>query len=106
VKSEDIPFEGGPLDGRALPVLLGLTGRPPRTYRVPVPDPAGGPPTVLVYRLAPRGHGARLGLPRGWKYVYDPEGRAAGGPVWPWSRRGAGKGTRRSPGGKPGDTDV
>lgn len=44
VKSEDTPFEGGPMDGRVLPVLLGITGHPPKTYRIPVPDPAGGRP--------------------------------------------------------------
>ena len=55
VKSEDTPFEGGPMDGRVLPVLLGPTGHPPKTYRIPVPDADGGPPTVLVYRRVPRG---------------------------------------------------
>ncbi|CAM5238198.1 hypothetical protein SALBM311S_11588 [Streptomyces alboniger] len=64
VKSEDTPFEGGPMDGRVLPVLLGPTGHPPKTYRIPVPDAAGGPPTVLVYQRVPRGHSKRLGLPR------------------------------------------
>ena len=62
VKSQDTPFEGGPMDGRVLPVLLGMTGHPPKTYRIPVPDPAGGRPTVLVYRRVPRGHSKRLGL--------------------------------------------
>ncbi|WP_203616261.1 hypothetical protein [Streptomyces sp. SID13726] len=93
VKSEDTPFEGGPMDGRVLPVLLGPTGQPPKTYRIPVPDADGGPPTVLVYRRAPRGHG-RLGIQRGWKYEYDPEGKAGGGLKWPWSKPG-----------KPADTD-
>ncbi|MFI5966230.1 hypothetical protein ACIA8J_29210 [Streptomyces asoensis] len=80
MKSEDTPFEGGPMDGRVLPVLLGPTGHPPKTYRIPVPDAAGGPPTVLVYRRVPRGHGKRLGLPQGWKYEFDAEGdKGAGG---------------------------
>ncbi len=92
VKSEETPFEGGPMDGRVLPVLLGPTGQPPKTYRIPVPDSAGGPPTVLVYRRAPRGHGKRLGLPTGWKYVFDPEGGEKRGfrERLPWSRPPAG----------------
>lgn len=87
VKSEDTPFEGGPMDGRVLPVLLGPTGHPPKTYRIPVPDTAGGPPTVLVYRRVPRGH-SRLGIQKGWKYEYAPEGDADGGLKWPWSKPG------------------
>lgn len=86
MRSENIPFEGGPLDGRILPVLLGATGRPPKRYEVPVPDAAGGPATVLVYRLEAAGHSRRLGLQRGWKYVHDPEGRRDSGPKWPWTR--------------------
>ncbi|MEU9923727.1 hypothetical protein AB0H51_20955 [Streptomyces griseoluteus] len=99
MKSQDTPFEGGPMDGRVLPVLLGPTGHPPKTYRIPVPDAAGGPPTVLVYRRTPRGHG-RLGLVRGWKYVHDPEGLGDADRLrWPWSR------PRRdnTPHGKPDD---
>jgi hypothetical protein len=107
VKSEDTPFEGGPMDGRVLPVLLGPTGHPPRTYRIPVPDAAGGPPTVLVYRRVPRGHSRRLGLQQGWKYAYDPEGAtgtggARSGLKWPWSKPGAEPGT--TPGETPGAT--
>jgi hypothetical protein len=102
VKSEDTPFEGGPMDGRVLPVLLGPTGHPPKIYRIPVPDAAGGPPTVLVYRRVPRGHSRRLGLPRGWKYAYDPEGPGRG-PRWPWSKPDTGPGN--TPGGKPDDAD-
>ena len=87
VKSQDTPFEGGPMDGRVLPVLLGMTGHPPKTYRIPVPDAAGGPPTVLVYRRVPRGHSRKLGLAQGWKYQYDPEGDQGGSRVrWPWSK--------------------
>ncbi|MFJ6981835.1 MULTISPECIES: hypothetical protein [unclassified Streptomyces] len=89
MKSEDTSFEGGPLDGRVLPVLLGPTGHPPKTYRVPVPDPSGGPDTVLVYRREPRAHPGKLGLTRGWKYVYDPEGRKGDRPRWPWSKPGS-----------------
>ncbi|MFI9563090.1 hypothetical protein [Streptomyces rishiriensis] len=88
MKSEDIPFEGGPMDGRVLPVLLGPTGHPPKTYRIPVPDAAGGPPAVLVYRRAPRGHSKRLGLPQGWKYEFDPDAKGDGRLRWPWSKPG------------------
>ncbi|MFD9393033.1 hypothetical protein ACFWBB_20680 [Streptomyces sp. NPDC060000] len=99
MKSEDTPFEGGPMDGRVLPVLLGPTGHPPKTYRIPVPDAAGGPPTVLVYRRVPRGHGKRLGLPQGWKYEFAAGGdKGTGGKSgalgglsglkWPWSKPG------------------
>ncbi|MDG4861363.1 hypothetical protein P8605_24835 [Streptomyces sp. T-3] len=86
MRSEDTPFVGGPLDGRVLPVLTGTTGNPPKVYEVPVPDPDGGPPTVLVYRRAAAGHTRRLGLMRGWRYEYDPAGRSAGGLKWPWSK--------------------
>lgn len=104
VKSEDTPFEGGPMDGRVLPVLLGATGHPPKTYRIPVPDAAGGPPSVLVYRRAPRGQVGRLGLQRGWKYLYDPEGGQRRERLrWPWSRTGTGRDA--TPGGKPDATD-
>ncbi|MFE6621858.1 hypothetical protein ACFZBP_33850 [Streptomyces sp. NPDC008086] len=98
VKSEDTPFEGGPLDGRVLPVLLGITGHPPKTYRVPVPDPHGGPPTVLVYQRVPRTPG-RMGLSRRWKYEYDPEGRRTSRLNWPWSKPDT------TPQGKPHDTN-
>ena len=86
MRSEETPFVGGPLDGRVLPVLVGATGQPPKTYEVPVPDEAGGPPTVYVYRRVPAGATRRLGLIRGWRYEYDPEGRPGSGPKWPWSR--------------------
>jgi hypothetical protein len=73
VRSEKTPFVGGPLDGRVLPVLVGPAGRPPRVYRVPVPGAAPGEPeTVHRYRLEPAGRTPRLGLPRGWRYVYEP----------------------------------
>ncbi len=75
------------MDGRVLPVLVGMTGHPPKTYRIPVPDAAGGPPTVLVYRRVPRGHSKRLGLQQGWKYEYAAEGDTGSGrPRWPWSK--------------------
>jgi hypothetical protein len=103
VKSEDTPFEGGPMDGRVLPVLVGATGHPPKTYRIPVPDAAGGPPTVHVYRRVPRGFSKRLGLQKGWKYAYDPEGRATDKLKWPWSKPDVRPDA--TPGGKPDDTD-
>ena len=80
------------MDGRVLPVLLGATGHPPKTYRIPVPDPAGGPPTVLVYRRVPRGHSKRLGLQQGWKYTYDPHGKPDSRLRWPWSKPETGPG--------------
>jgi hypothetical protein len=97
VKSQDTAFEGGPLDGRVLPILLGPTGHPPKTYKVPVPDAAGGPPTVLVYRRVPRGGPGKLGLHPGWKYAYDPEGEKSGeGKLrWPWSNPATGPGPAR-----------
>ncbi|OON81185.1 hypothetical protein [Streptomyces tsukubensis] len=100
MRSEDVPFAGGPLDGRVLPVLTGPTGRPPKLYKVPVPDPAGGPPTVLVYRLAPVSPSKRLGIPRGWRYDYLPEGPPSRERLrWPW--------TKPEPGAAPGgDTPV
>jgi len=88
VKSEDTPFVGGPLDGRVLPVLVGVTGHPPKVYRVPVPDPGGGPPTVLVYRRVQAGRSRGLGLHQGWRYEYDPQGAAGRGLAWPWSKPG------------------
>ncbi|AKZ58116.1 hypothetical protein SAM23877_5071 [Streptomyces ambofaciens ATCC 23877] len=104
MKSEETPFEGGPMDGRVLPVLVGVTGHPPKTYRIPVPDPHGGPPTVLVYRRVPRDARGGLRFAR-WKYAYDPEGAASSGRRWPWSRPKAGAGTDpdATPGGKPDD---
>ncbi|GGX26483.1 MULTISPECIES: hypothetical protein [Streptomyces] len=99
MKTEDTPFEGGPMDGRVLPVLLGITSHPPKTYRIPVPDPHGGPPTVLVYRRVPRTQGARPGLSRRWKYEYDPEGRQSSRLKWPWSKPDT------TPPGKPHDSD-
>jgi hypothetical protein len=101
------------MDGRVLPVLVGPTGHPPKTYRIPVPDAAGGPPTVLVYRRVPRERSEgvaprvrerlrdRLGLPRGWKYRFDPEDTSGGRPRWPWSKPQPRTGTS----GKPEDTE-
>lgn len=107
VKSQDTPFEGGPMDGRVLPVLLGITGHPPKTYRIPVPAPDGGPATVLVYRRVPREQGGRIGLTRGWKYLYDPSGATNGRPRWPWpgtARKPAAE-PDATPDGKPDDAD-
>jgi hypothetical protein len=84
VKSQDTPFVGGPLDGRVLPVLLGITGHPPKTYRVPVPDPAGGPPAVLVYRRVDAGRGGFAH--QLWKYEYAPDADPGRRLKWPWSK--------------------
>ncbi|MFD7163210.1 hypothetical protein [Streptomyces violascens] len=92
MRSENTLFVGGPLDGRVLPVLTGHTGKPPQWYEVPVPDPDGGPATVYAYRLEPAAHTKRLGLPRGWKYVYVPEGREPR--RWPWTKKGGGASPR------------
>ncbi|QES43809.1 hypothetical protein DEJ49_24970 [Streptomyces venezuelae] len=88
MKSEETPFVDGPLDGRVLPVLLGPTGHPPKVYRVPVPDDAGGPPTVLVYRRVPAAGGSRVSLGARWQYEYDPDGAKSTGLKWPWSKPG------------------
>jgi hypothetical protein len=101
VKSADTPFEGGPMDGRVLPVLLGVTGHPPKTYRIPVPAPDGGPPTVLVYRRVPRAQRRRLSPPQ-WKYQYDPEGKQHDRLKWPWSKPDTDPDA--TPDGKPDDT--
>ncbi|WP_093847712.1 hypothetical protein [Streptomyces pini] len=93
MRSEETAFTGGPMDGRVLPVLLGPTGRPPKYYEIPVPGPAGGRPVIHVYRLeAVTGGGRWSVLPRGWRYVYQPEGRQRRTPRWPWSRPGTGAG--------------
>ncbi|MFC4464360.1 hypothetical protein ACFPH6_07240 [Streptomyces xiangluensis] len=107
MKSEDTPFVGGPLDGRVLPVLLGMTGHPPKVYRVPVPDAAGGPPTVLVYRRVPSAQGRKLALHPGWKYEFDPEGDRGGKLKWPWSKPETTPDTKpdATPHGRPDDAD-
>ncbi|OIJ62535.1 hypothetical protein [Streptomyces mangrovisoli] len=108
MKSQDTPFEGGPMDGRVLPVLLGPTGHPPKIYRIPVPAPDGGEPTVLVYRREPRAHSKRLGTPQGWKYAYDPGADPRSGTLrWPWSRRSTAANGRpgATPSGRPENTD-
>lgn len=104
MRSEETPFVGGPLDGLVLSVLTGPTARPPKTYRVPVPDTEGGT-VVHLYRLEPAGASKLLGLPRGWRYVYAPEDSGPDGPShrgtrWPWQRRRR----RRARGGPGGDT--
>ncbi|MFI5667380.1 hypothetical protein [Streptomyces sp. NPDC051704] len=85
MKSEPTPFEGGPMDGRVLPILLGPTGHPPKWYEIPVPSADGGPATVLAYERVPAGHSKRLHLQKGWKYAYRPSGRGPG-LRWPWTK--------------------
>ncbi|MEG3630504.1 hypothetical protein [Streptomyces poriticola] len=106
MKSEDTPFEGGPMDGRVLPVLVGMTGHPPKIYRIPVPDPDGGPPTVLVYRRVPRDHRRTVAFAR-WKYEYAPGGASRTRLRWPWSKPDTTPGGRpdTTPGGKADDAD-
>ncbi|MFC9818211.1 hypothetical protein ACFVJM_39910 [Streptomyces virginiae] len=84
MRSEPTPFEGGPMDGRVLPVLTGPTGHPPKWYEIPVPTP-DGPPTVLLYERVPSGYSKRLGLQKGWKYAFRPSGTKPR-PRWPWTR--------------------
>ncbi|MCP9944606.1 hypothetical protein LUX12_07140 [Streptomyces somaliensis] len=91
MRTENTPFSGGPLDGRVLPVPTGPTGHPPKWYEVPVPAGDGGPPAVHAYRRVPAGYTKRLGLQRGWRYVYEPAGRERRVPGWPWSRPAAGR---------------
>ncbi|MFM9593842.1 hypothetical protein ACKI1J_31505 [Streptomyces scabiei] len=103
MKSQDTPFVGGPLDGRVLPVLLGITGHPPKTYRVPVPDAAGGPPTVLVYRRTGAGRGGLMH--QLWRYEYAPDADPSRRPRWPWSRPGSPARPSAAPPARPGPTD-
>ncbi|MCX3063834.1 hypothetical protein [Streptomyces beihaiensis] len=85
MKSEDIPFVGGPLDGRSLPVLLTATGNPPKVYRVPVPAPEGGPEREYVYAREAVPDGKAVRLVQRWRYVFVPDGKVPGGVRWPWS---------------------
>ncbi|MFD3555225.1 hypothetical protein ACFWWA_24485 [Streptomyces goshikiensis] len=99
MRSEPTPFEGGPMDGRVLPVLVGPTGHPPKWYEIPVPAPDGGPAAVLLYERVPAGYSKRLHLQKGWKYAYAPSGQK---PKirWPWTKPTP----RRSPQ-TPGETE-
>ncbi|GJF34243.1 hypothetical protein KNE206_69430 [Kitasatospora sp. NE20-6] len=67
VKSAETEFLGGPLDGRVLPVMLGVFHTVPKVYRVPVPGYHDTPPVTLVYRRTkvPGSKGWR------WCYAYD-----------------------------------
>jgi hypothetical protein len=84
VRHEETEFVGGPLDGRVIEVLVGMTGQPPKVYRVPVPGPEGE--RVYVYHRRPA-EGPRAERRTHLVFVYDPEGRPPEGPRWPWSRR-------------------
>lgn len=97
MRHEPSEFVGGPLDGRVLEIMTGMTGLPPLDYRVPVPapqdpedgadgaDPEGAAPPderVYVYHREP-GRGRTR-----FVYVYDPDGRPhPERPKWPWSKR-------------------
>ncbi|NYI08394.1 hypothetical protein [Allostreptomyces psammosilenae] len=71
MRSEDVEFVGGPLDGRVLPVPVGPLGNPPRRYDVPVPPDGDEPGYTLHYRRAadPRARRSR----RLWRYEFQPE---------------------------------
>ncbi|TVL94115.1 hypothetical protein [Streptomyces sp. SAJ15] len=86
MRSEEMRFIGGPMDGRVLPVMVGATGQPPKTYEIPVPGEDDRPAVVHVYRRVPASVSPRLGVVRGWAYEYEPEGKPRGGPKWPWSK--------------------
>jgi hypothetical protein len=88
VRHEQTEFVGGPLDGRVLDVLVGVTGQPPRVYTVPVPQPEGGPEREYVYHREPS-PGPRGARRTRFVYVYDPAGRRPDRLKWPWSK-GAG----------------
>lgn len=82
MRHEETEFVGGPLDGRVLEVMVGMTGQPPRAYTVPVPGAEGEPTVRYVYhRQASASRRTR------WMFVYDPEGKRPPGPRWPWSKR-------------------
>jgi hypothetical protein len=86
VRHEETVFVGGPLDGRVIEVLVGVTGQPPKVYEVPVPEPGDGK-RVYVYHREPA-PGPRAARRTRFVFVYDPEGRRPAGPKWPWSKRG------------------
>ena len=75
------------------PSCVGPTGHPPKTYRIPVPDAAGGPPTVLVYRRVPAATASASDCHQGWKYEYDPDGQDR--------QAASGRGPSRTPGRTP-----
>ncbi|MFZ3559805.1 hypothetical protein [Streptomyces sp. BH055] len=79
MKSEDVPFVGGPLDGRVLPVFVTATGNPPKVYKVPVPD------AVLVYVREAAPSGRRVQILAKWRYVFAPDGKPERTVRWPWS---------------------
>ncbi|WP_225846328.1 hypothetical protein [Streptomyces sp. HPF1205] len=85
MRHEETEFVGGPLDGRVLEVMVGLTGQPPKVYPVPVPQPDGSE-RVYVYVRTPAKE-VRPARRARWVFVYEPEGRPASGPKWPWSKR-------------------
>ncbi|WNI17960.1 hypothetical protein [Actinacidiphila sp. ITFR-21] len=86
MRHERTEFVGGPLDGRVLDVLVGMTGQPPRVYTVPVPAPeGGGPERVHAYRREPN-PGPRGERRTRWVFVHDPAGGRPDRLKWPWSR--------------------
>lgn len=85
MRHEAAEFVGGPLDGRVIEVLVGMTGQPPRVYRVPVPASEGGPEREYVYHREPSA-GPRGSRRTRWVFVHDPEGRRPDRLKWPWSK--------------------
>jgi hypothetical protein len=73
MRHEVCEFVGGPLDGRRMEVVVGMTGQPPREYVVPVDGRR---------HMYHRERG-----PATWVFRYDEDGRPPAGPKWPWSRR-------------------
>lgn len=68
VRSAEIEFIGGPLDGRILPIPLGPFNGVPKTYQVPVPAHGDVPAQTLVYVRAKQERGYRWH----WRYEFDP----------------------------------
>ncbi|WUH91034.1 hypothetical protein OG900_13590 [Streptomyces sp. NBC_00433] len=79
MRHEECEFVGGPLDGRSIEVIVGMTGQPPKAYTVPAGE------LTYVYH---RAHGERGKNRTPWVFVYAPDGKPPAGPKWPWSKRG------------------
>jgi hypothetical protein len=86
VRHEKTEFVGGPLDGRVLDVLVGMTGQPPRVYTVPVPAREDEPEREYVYHREPS-PGPREDRRTRWVFVYDPTGEKPDQRLkWPWTK--------------------
>jgi hypothetical protein len=78
MRHEATEFVGGPMDGRVVEVIVGMTGQPPREYVVEV----GGERHVYHREAGVKGESRTP-----WVFRYDVEGRPAPRPKWPWTRR-------------------